>query len=325
MVTKTCDVLERRQTIPDHRRQCQNLKHRLADILLLGFCGTLAGCDDFVELADGATDNADFFRTFLELPNGIPSHDTCNRTFTTVKPATLQAVLLPWFLERRGLPGDWVPVDGQTMRHTRRNSKNLGALHVVSAWAGQTGLTRGPVAVAAQSHAITAIPQLLELLDLRQKIVTLAARGCQKEIAQTLVNQEGDYLLSAKDNQPTLAAEAQTAVATASLRTSPHRTFTTEDKDQGRHEQRTVRVLPAAKPLSAALLSAWPALLTLVMVVRVVTCQATGVTTSETSYFISSLRPNARRIGAAIRGHWSIENSLHGVLAVVFREDARRL
>jgi predicted transposase YbfD/YdcC len=325
MVTKTCDVLERLQTIPDHRRQCQNLKHRLADILLLGFCGTLAGCDDFVELADWATDNADFFRTFLELPNGIPSHDTFNRIFTTVKPATLQAVLLPWLLERRGLPGDWVHVDGKTMRHTRRNSKNLGALHVVSAWAGQTGLTLGQVAVEAKSNEITAIPQLLELLDLQQKIVTIDAMGCQKEIAQTIVDQEGDYILSAKDNQPTLAAEAQTAFATAPISTSPHRTFTTEDKNHGRHEQRTVRVLPAAKHLSAALLSAWPALLTLVMVVRVVTCQATGATTTETSYFISSLRPNARRIGAAIRGHWSIENGLHWVLDVVFREDARRL
>jgi predicted transposase YbfD/YdcC len=325
MVTKTCDLLERLQTIPDPRRQCQNLKHLLADILLLGFCGTLAGCDDFVELADWASDNADFFRTFLELPNGIPSHDTFNRTFTAVKPTTLQAVVLPWLLERRGLPGDWVHVDGKTMRHTRRNSKQLGALHVVSAWAGQTGLTLGQVAVEAKSNEITAIPQLLELLDLREKIVTTDAMGCQKEIAQTIVDQGGDYVLAAKDNQPTLFAEAQAAFAVAPTSSSPYRTYTTEDSDHGRQEHRTVRVLAAGKYLSASLLAVWPALLTLVMVVRVVTCQATGVTTTETSYFISSLRPNARRIGAAIRGHWSIENGLHWVLDVVFREDARRL
>jgi len=213
MVTQTCDLVERLKTIPDHRRQCLNLKHRLEDILLLGFCGTLAGCDDFVEIADWATDNTDFFRSFLELPNGIPSHDTFNRTFTTVKTATLQAVLLPWLLERRGLPGDWVHVDGKTMRRTRRNSKGLGALHVVSAWAGQTGFTLGQVAVEAKSNEITAIPQLLELLDLRQKIVTIDAMGCQKEIARTIVEGGGDFILSTKDNQPTLHAEIQAAFA----------------------------------------------------------------------------------------------------------------
>jgi predicted transposase YbfD/YdcC len=325
MVPMTCELVERLLTIPDPRRQGQNLKHRLVDILVLGFCGTLAGCDDFVEIADWATDTADFFRTFLELPNGIPSHDTFNRIFMTVQPTTLQEVLLPWLLERRGLPGEWVHVDGKTMRRTRRHSTGLGALHVVSAWAGQTGLTLGQVAVAAKSNEITAMPQLLALLDLREKIVTTDAMGCPKEIAQTVVDQGGDYILAAKDNQPTLHAAIQAAFAAAPLRPAPYRTHTTEDQDHGRHERRTVRVLPAAKQLSAALVAAWPALLTLVMVVRVVTCRASGVTTTEVSYFISSLRPNARRIGAAIRGHWSIENGLHWVLDVVFREDARRL
>jgi len=326
MVTQTCDLVERLKTIPDHRRQCQNLKHRLEDILVLGFCGSLAGCDDFVEIVDWATDNVEFFRTFLELPNGIPSHDTLNRTFTTVKPAALQAVLLPWLLERRGLPGDWVHFDGKTMRHTRRNSRGLGALHVVSAWAGQTGLTLGQVAVEAKSNEITAMPQLLELLDLRQKTVTTDAMGCQKEIAQTIKEHKGHYILAVKDNQPTLHAEIQAAFAAAeSSPTSSHRPYTTADSDHGRHECRTVQVLAAADYLSESLLGAWLGLLTLVMVVRVVTCQATGVVTTEVSYFISSLRPNAGRIGRAIRGHWSIENGLHWVLDVVFREDARRL
>jgi predicted transposase YbfD/YdcC len=325
MLTLTCDLVEKLQTIPDPRRQCQNLKHHLVDILVLGFCGTLGGCDDFVEIADWAADNVEFFRTFLELPNGVPSHDTFNRVFSTVKPTALQAVLLPWLLERRGLPGDWVHVDGKTMRHTRCNSKNLGALHVVSAWAGQTGLTLGQVAVDAKSNEITAMPLLLALLDLRQKIVTTDAMGCQKEIAQTIVDQEGDYLLATKENQPTLFTEMQTAFVRAATQPITHRTYMTEDQAHGRHEHRIVQVLPAAKHLSASLLGAWPALLTLVRVVRVVTSQATGVTTAEESYFISSLRPHARRIGKAIRGHWSIENGLHWVLDVVFREDARRL
>lgn len=326
MVTQTCDLVERLKTIPDHRRQCRNLKHRLEDILVLGFCGTLAGCDDFVEIADWAIDNAEFFATFLELPEGIPSHDTFSRIFSAVKASTLQAVLLPWLLERRGQPGDWVHLDGKTMRHTRRDSTGLGALHVVSAWAGQTGLTLGQVAVDAKSNEITAMPQLLALLDLRRKIVTTDAMGCQKEIAKVIREQKGDFILAAKENQPTLYAEIQAAFAAAEVRpTSTHRKYTTEDQDHGRHEFRTVQVLPATPYLSKSLLSAWVGLLTLVMVIRVVTCQATGGTTTEVSYFISSLRPNARRIGAAIRGHWSIENGLHWVLDVVFREDARRL
>jgi predicted transposase YbfD/YdcC len=326
MLTHTCDLLERLSTIADPRRQCRNLKHRLVDILVLGFCGTLADCDDFVEIADWASDHADFFRTFLELPHGIPSHDTFNRVFATVKPATLQAVLLPWLLQRRGLPGDGVHVDGKTLRHTRRNSTGLGALHVVSAWAGQAGLTLGQVAVEAKSKEITAMPQLLALLDLREKIVTTDAMGCQKEVAQTIVAQEGDYVLAVNDNQPTLHSAIRAAFAAVEngLSSSWHKD-TTSESGHGRDEQRTVRVLPAAEYLPVSQFVAWAGLWTLVMVVRVVTCQATGATTTEVGYFISSLRPNARRIGRAIRGHGSIENGLHGVLDVVFREDARRL
>ncbi len=326
MVVMTCELVDRAKTIPDHRRQCKNLKHLLEDILVLGFCGVLAGCDDFVEIADWANQNIDFFRTFLELPEGIPSHDTFNRVFATVKPATLQEVFLPWLLRRRGLPGEWIHLDGKTMRHTRRDSKQLGALHMVSAWAGQTGLTLGQKAVDAKSNEITAMPELLQLLDLRQKIVTIDAMGCQKEIAKVIVEGKGNYILSVKDNQPTLHAETQAAFAKAetSLTARP-REYTTAERDHGRHEQRTVRVIPATGNVSSSQLESWRGLLTLVMVIRVVTCQTTGVVSREVSYFISSLRPNARRIGGAIRGHWSIENSLHWVLDVVFREDARRL
>jgi predicted transposase YbfD/YdcC len=324
MTEMTCELVGLAKTIPDPRRQCNNLKHRLEDIIVIGFCSVVAGCDDFVEIADFANQNEAFFRTFLELPHGIPSHDTFNRVFAVLKPAALQEVLLPWLLERRGLPGDWIHIDGKALKHTRHAARGLGALHVVSAWAGQTGLTLGQVAVDAKSNEITAIPPLLELLDLRQKIVTIDAIGCQKEIAKAVVEGEGDYILAVKDNQPTLHEEIRQAFATSRINfATPTREYRTEETGHGRHEQRRVRVLSAKGKLSG--LAEWLGLLTLVMVVRTVTCQATGAVSTEFSYFISSLRPNARRIGEAIRGHWGIENGLHWVLDVVFREDDRRL
>jgi predicted transposase YbfD/YdcC len=326
MPVMTCALVERLETIADPRRQCENLKHPLVDIIVLGFCGVLGGCDDFVEIAEWAKVNEVFFRSFLELPHGIPAHDTFNRVFAMLKPTILQEVVLPWLLERRGLPGDWIHLDGKTLRHTGRPTPKLKALHMVSAWAGQTGLTLGQVAVDTKSNEITAMPQLLKLLDLHEKIVTTDAMGCQKDIAKTIVAGGGDYILAVKDNQPTLHAEMKAAFATAA--TPPARSprlYTTEDQGHGREEQRTVQVLPARGHLSAAQVAAWLGVLTIVLVTRVVWCEATGVESSEVSYFLSSLPPNARRIVTAIRGHWSIENGLHWVLDVVFREDARRL
>jgi predicted transposase YbfD/YdcC len=326
MPAMTCALVEKLQTIADPRRQNANLKHPLVDIIIVGFCGVLGGCDDFVEIAEWAKVNEGFLRSFLELPHGIPAHDTFNRVFALLKPTTLQEVLLPWLLERRGLPGDWIHLDGKPLRHTGRPTPKLQALHMVSAWAGQTGLTLGQVAVDAKSNEITAMPELLELLDLHDKIVTTDAMGGQKAIAETIVAGGGDYILAVKDNQPTLHAEIQAAFATAA--TPPARSarlYTTEDQGHGREEQRTVQVLPARGALSAAQCAAWLGVLTIVMVTRVVWCEATGVESMEVSYFLSSLPPNARRIGSAIRGHWSIENGLHWVLDVVFREDARRV
>jgi predicted transposase YbfD/YdcC len=326
MVAMTCALVEQVQTLADPRRQCANLKHPLVDIIILGFCGVLGGCEDFVEIAEWAQVHEVAFRSFLELPHGIPAHDTFNRVFAMLKPTTLQEVLLPWLLERRGLPGEWIHLDGKTLRHTGRTTRKLKALHVVSAWAGQPGLTLGQVAVDAKSNEITAMPELLKLLDLHEKIVTTDAMGCQKDIAQTIVAGGGDYLLAVKDNQPTLHAEIQAAFAT--VPTPPARSsrlYTTEDQGHGREEQRTVQVLPAQGYVSAAQRALWLGVLSIVMVTRVVWCEATGKESIEVSYFLSSLPPSARRIGRAIRGHWSIENSLHWVLDVVFREDARRV
>lgn len=326
MPTKTCALVERLQTITDPRRQGANLKHPLVDVILLGFCGVLAGCEDFVEIAAWGQEHAEEVGTFLELPHGIPSHDTLNRVFAVLKPETLQAVLVPWLAERRGVPGEWIHLDGKTLRGTRCKRQKLKALHVVSAWAGQTGLTLGQVAVAAKSNEIPAFPEVLKLLDLQDKIVTIDAMGCQTDLAQTIVVEGGDYVFAVKGNQPTLHGEFQRAFAqapAAPLRSS--RRTTTYDTGHGRWEQRTVEVVPAREYLSAAQQALWVGVLSLVMVTSVVWEQATGRERTEVRYFLSSLPPVARRLGAVIRGHWGIENGLHWVLDVVFREDARRI
>lgn len=322
----TCALMEQLERIPDPRRQCANLKHPLVDVIMLGFCGVLAGCEDFVEITTWGKLHEAFLRTFLELPQGIPSHDTLTRVFAVLPAATLQAVLLPWLQERREVPDEWIHVDGKTLRGTRCKRQQLKALHVVSAWAGQAGLTLGQVAVEAKSNEITAVPELLKLLELQEKIVTLDAMGCQRAIAQTIMDGGGDYVLAVKDNQPTLHAELQAAFTQAPappLRSS--RCTTTFEKGHGRYEQRTVQALPAREYLSAAQSAVWAGVLSLVMVTRVVWEQETERQSTEVRYFLSSLPPVARRLGAAIRGHWSIENGLHWVLDVVFREDARRV
>jgi hypothetical protein len=196
MPPMTCALVEQLQTIPDPRRQCANLKHPLVDVIMLGFCGVLAGCEDFVEITTWGKVHEAFLRTFLELPHGIPSHDTLTRVFAVLPAATLQAVLLPWLQERREVPDEWIHVDGKTLRGTRCKRQQLKALHVVSAWAGQAGLTLGQVAVEAKSNEITAVPKLLKLLDLQEKIVTLDAMGCQTEIARAIVDGGGGVHLS---------------------------------------------------------------------------------------------------------------------------------
>jgi len=319
------------QAVPDPRRQCKNLWHPLTDVLVMGFCGVLCGCEDFIEIEEFARCKEAFFHRFLELPRGIPSHDTFRRVFEAVCPRALQRCLIGWLqgLRPQAEPaaGDGVvAIDGKALRRTFDHGRGLGALHLVSAWATANGLTLGQVAADAKSNEITAIPQLLELLDLKGCVVTIDAAGCQKDTAAKIIDKEADYVLALKGNQPTLHAEVadfflrQIDGDNAAGKMRHHREV---ESSHGRTEERETFVAKVPRGMAAA--GAWVGLATLVMVIRRSADHATGKCSDEVRYFISSLPARVKRLAGAVRQHWGIENGLHWVLDVAFNEDRLRL
>lgn len=319
------------QAVPDPRRQCKNLRHRLVDVLVIGFCGVLCGSDDFVEIEEFGRSKKKFFRRFLELPNGIPSHDTFRRVFQAVCPQALQGCLIAWLQAVRqttkpvASADEVVAIDGKTLRRTFDRARGLGALHLVSAWATANGITLGQVAVDAKSNEITAIPQLLDLLDLQDCIVTIDAAGCQKEIAAKIVAKKADYVLALKDNQPTLYAQAADHFVQQLEAENPDgklRRHREVEKGHGRTETRTTYVAPAPQDMVAP--GGWVGLVSIVMVLRHCVDHVTGKISDEVRYFLSSLPPKVKRLARAVRQHWGIENGLHWVLDVAFNEDRMR-
>jgi predicted transposase YbfD/YdcC len=316
--------------VPDPRRQCKNLRHPLVDVLVVGFCGVLCGCEDFVELETFGRKKEDFFRRFLELPEGIPSHDTFRRVFQAVCPQALQRCLIQWLqgVRQAALPaaeGEVIALDGKALRRTFDRAHGLGALHLVSAWATANGLTLGQVAVDAQSNEITAIPQLIELLDLKDCVVTIDAAGCQKEIAAQIVAKEADYVLALKGNQPTLHEQVSDYFLEQLEKEGPDRKLRHHrevEEGHGRSETRETFAAPATKEMVAS--GAWLGLATVVLVIRRCVEHATGKSSDEVRYFISSLPTKVKRLAGAVRQHWGIENSLHWVLDVAFNEDRMR-
>src|SRR3954447_5023860 len=315
--------------VPDPRRQCKNLRHSLVDVLVGGPCGVLCGCEDFVELQTFGRKKEAFFRRFLELPEGIPSHDTFRRVFQAVCPEALQRCLIGWLQGVRqtapAAEGGVVAIDGKALRRTFDRAQGLGALHLVSAWASANGLTLGQGAVDAKSNEVTAIPQLIELLDLKGGVVTVDAAGCQKEIAAQIVAKEADYVLALKANQPTLYDQVsdyfldQLEKEGPDRKRRPHREV---EEGHGRSETRETFVAPAAKGMAAS--GAWLGLATVVLVIRRCVDHATGKSRDEVRYFLSSLPAKVRRLAGAVRQHWGIENGLHWVLDVAFHEDRMR-
>ncbi len=299
-------------------------RHSLLDIMILAVCATLGNADGWADIERFGKAKLDFFRTFLELPNGIPSHDTFGRVFALLDPAPLMACIQQW-LDALGaaVAGEVVAIDGKTLRGSFDTATGKNPLHLVSAWACEARLTLGQVAVDAKSNEITAIPLLLELLDLKDSIVTIDAMGCQKEIAAAIRAREADYVLAVKNNQPSLhdaVGEAFLAQADDDFTAPTLKQITTVERGHGRDERREYFLMEAPADLVRG--GEWPGLRSIGMVRR--TRVVNGVEAEEIVYYISSLSPKVKRFAKAVRGHWGIENRLHWSLDVTFAEDASR-
>lgn len=303
-------------------------RHSLLDIITIAICAVICGADSWVQVELFGKSKEEWFRTFLELPNGIPSHDTFGDVFSRLDPERFQECFMAWSQEvAELLPGEVVAIDGKTVRRSHDARAGKGALHLVSAWASANTLTLGQVSTEAKSNEITAIPRLLELLELKGCIVTIDAMGCQKEIAQSILDREADYVLAVKQNQGRLyedLADLFEAAEAAGFEGVPYDYATTLNKNHGRLERRecwTINDPGCLDYLSTG--QEWPGLCSVVMVVGQRETE-TG-TTVQPRYFISSLNLPAGQMLAAVRAHWSIENSLHWSLDVTFREDQCRL
>jgi len=297
-------------------------QHLLVDIIVMAICAVIANCDDWPDIALFAQKREAWFRRFLRLPHGVPAHDTFERVFAALDPRAFERCCLAWLHEVAGVVGvGHIAIDGKTLRGS---AGSLGALHLVSAWATQAQLTLGQVAVEGKSNEITAIPQLLALLDLHGALVTIDAIGCQKAIAQKIVAGGGDYVLVVKGNQEHLLEDIQETVAQAldgELPQGAVRMHTTREQGHGRVEERSCVVVQHVAGLRDR--RAWPKLTTVGMCRRERTVN--GQSSEEVWYFIGSRRMAARRYAQALRGHWGIENNLHWQLDVSFREDASRI
>jgi predicted transposase YbfD/YdcC len=317
-------LLDHFSALEDPRQQAKVL-HLLPEIILLLLCGTLAGADDFVEIALWGEEHLAFLRRFLPYRHGIPSHDTLGAVIAALDPELFQACFTGWVEGLRAAEPDLIAIDGKTSRRTHARSKGRDPLHLVSAWATRQRLVLGQEAVGGKSNEIAAIPLLLERLALEGALVTIDAIGAQTGIAATILRRGGDYLLALKGNRPATFADVETFFADPPP--GAVETCTTTDGDHGRIEVRRHAVCREV----GWLLSdrrypgevAFPGLAMIGMVER--ETERDGKRTRERRYYLGSVPLDAATFARAVRGHWGIENRLHWVLDVVFRDDLARL
>jgi predicted transposase YbfD/YdcC len=299
-------------------------RHPLINIVFLAVCGVLSGANSIAGIHEFAIDRRSGFARYLNLTNGIPSEDTIGRVLARLDPGAFEKCLLSWIQAVQEVTANrLVAIDGKTLRSSSDRERGRAALHMVSAWATENKLSLGQVVVGEKTNEITAIPELLQLLEISGALVTIDAIGCQKEIADQVREREGDYVLAVKQNQPTLYEQVEGAIDEAleqdAEAIAEHQTVET---GHGRQETRTYAIFP--KPESVDPEGLWRDLSAVgIAISERVDSQGRG--SMETRYYILSRLISAPEFAAAVRGHWSIENNLHWQLDVSFREDECRV
>ena len=307
--------------------RCQGkIEHRLIDILVIAVCAVIACAESWDDIALYGRSKLAWLRTFLDLPNGIPSHDTFRRVFMLIDPDAFERGFAAWVGSLvDGFEREVIAIDGKTLRRSFDRRRERSPLHLVSAWASAQGLVLGQRCVHETSNEITAVPELLDQLALENSIVTLDAMGCQTAIAERILARGADYLLVLKANHPlAYEAVAKHFDQTCFRRGAPNRAACdTFDEAHGRLVRR--RVFASTKAASLEALSGWPGLHTALAVETLRSTKGTAKVETEIRYFLSSCRDDPVVLGRAIRKHWDIENALHWVLDVTFREDDSRV
>ena len=305
--------------LTDPRRR--KVVYPLINIVTIAICAVVAGADDFVSIAAWGSEKRDWLAKILDLSSGIPSHDRFNAIFATLNPAEFEKCLLSWITALHEITsGQIVAIDGKTLRGSFDKASGKSAIHMVSAWATANHISLGQVVVDAKSNEITAIPKLLELLEISGSIVTIDAMGCQTAIAEAIVARKADFVLAVKENQPTLHAGIEAHFLDhmgddfARAKVSRHET---KEHGHGRDEHRTYYVcdVPADLPDRGR----WKKLKRIGIAIS--DTVRGGKPSGDVRYYILSKRMSARSFGAAVRGHWGIENRLHWQLDVTFGED----
>lgn len=302
-------------------------KHLFLDIIGLSLFAVLAGAQGYTEIEDFCRLHKAWLKNYFQLPNGIPSHDTFSRVFSAINPAAFQECFFAWLKTVIKLfPENVIAIDGKSIRASKRASHGLKALHIVSAWSCENGISLGQIKVDDKTNEITVIPDVLRKLCIEGAIVTLDAMGCQKEIAAQIVEQEGDYILRVKANQGALHDAMETTFRKAeALHYEAMNYYTAQDEannDHGRVEMRRCIILPMMYLMTMQL--KWKGVKSLVLVIS--ERETHEGKTTEYRYYISSLEPKQPdKILRSIRDHWQIENKLHWVLDVAWREDQSRI